>query len=101
MQIEAGALYRKLKISASAVKVMPYRPMKFQRCVSEFMYVDLAATEAKADSDHMGLHAVIQGALTTHALYRPIIHGFISAYEYVICLVLTARSTAIRYLHAT
>ena len=44
----------------------------------------------------MRLHAVIitstavRGALATQPIYRPIILGSISAYEYTICLVFTS-----------
>ena len=71
------------KLSTWGREVRPYRPMNFWRSVSEFMY---------GGSCRVCLHAVItstavRGALATQPLYRPIILGSISAYEYAICLV--------------
>jgi hypothetical protein len=62
--------------------------------------VYLAPTEANVDSDAPPRGDLPRGALTTHSLYRPVILGFISAYEYAICLVLTEHSDKIiaRYL---
>jgi hypothetical protein len=90
-------LYRKLKLSIAAIKVRPYRPMKFQRSRKR-VYVWWILPRWRPTWTQMRLHAVIialprtQGALTTHPLYRPIILGFISAYEYAICLVFTKHS---------